>query len=156
MTINTPADPLVEALKPFADKWKSLRDPLPQHPFSVTVDAMACCQAAQALDHSSRVTPPADAWRVRDFADGWILFPTKPQARREARGTDRAVQPLYATPPAPDLEGVRAALSVIAAASRRSETMFGGKMSEITRVFENITRVSEQALATLQPKQEQR
>lgn len=53
-------------------------------------------------------TPPAEAvaWRVKDYAGGWILFPTKPQARREARGTDRAVQPLYATPPAPE-EGVK-------------------------------------------------
>ncbi|CAN7304234.1 hypothetical protein LJR164_001589 [Phenylobacterium sp. LjRoot164] len=37
------------------------------------------------------------------------------------------------------------ALNVVANASARSETMFGGRMSEVTRVFENITRVSRTA-----------
>lgn len=37
-------------------------------------------------------------------------------------------------------------LKVIARASQRSETMFGGKMSEVTQVFQHITRVSDQAL----------
>lgn len=46
------------------------------------------------------------------------------------------------------------ALSVIANASERSETMFGGKMSEVTRVFEHITRVSRQALSSSQGRHE--
>jgi hypothetical protein len=33
-------------------------------------------------------------------------------------------------------------LRIIARASQRSESMFGGRMSDVTRVFENITRVS--------------
>jgi hypothetical protein len=42
---------LRQALKPFADKWESLRDPLPQGPFSVTVLGMDCCLAYRALLH---------------------------------------------------------------------------------------------------------
>ncbi len=38
-------------------------------------------------------------------------------------------------------------LRVIANASERSETAFGGKMSDVTRVFEHITRVARAALA---------
>lgn len=49
-----------------------------------------------------------------------------------------------------EAEGARkdAALKVIGDAASRSEAMFGGKMSEVTRVFENITRVSRAALST--------
>jgi len=39
------------------------------------------------------------------------------------------------------------ALNVIARASERSEKLFGGSMSEVTRVFENITRVARAAIA---------
>lgn len=35
------------------------------------------------------------AWRVKDFADGWILFHTEAEARREAEGAGNLVQPLY-------------------------------------------------------------
>ena len=38
------------------------------------------------------------AWRVKDFADGWILFHTEAGARREAEGAGNLVQPLYASP----------------------------------------------------------
>lgn len=57
-------------------------------------------------------------------------------------------------PPAIAPAGVVEALSVIAAASERSETMFGGKMSEVTRVFQHITRVSREALASISPRAE--
>lgn len=40
----------IEALKPFADAWERLRDPLPQGPFNISIDAMACCRARAALD----------------------------------------------------------------------------------------------------------
>lgn len=46
------------------------------------------------------------------------------------------------------------ALSVIANASERSETMFGGKMSEVTQVFQHITRISRQALSSSQGRHE--
>lgn len=46
------------------------------------------------------------------------------------------------------LERQTEALNVIANASKRAEGMFGGSMSEVTRVFENITRVSLAALNT--------
>jgi hypothetical protein len=35
------------------------------------------------------------AWRVKDFADGWILCATEKQAQREARDCGNLVQPLY-------------------------------------------------------------
>ncbi|HEY3694107.1 hypothetical protein [Phenylobacterium sp.] len=35
------------------------------------------------------------AWRVKDFADGWILCHSEAQARREAEGAGNLVQPLY-------------------------------------------------------------
>ena len=37
------------ALVPFRQKWDALRDPLPQQPFTITVNAMLCCDAALAL-----------------------------------------------------------------------------------------------------------
>lgn len=56
-----------------------------------------------------------------------------------------------ASPPVSEREReLEGALRVIANASRRSETMFGGKMSDVTRVFVNITRVAESAI-TAQP-----
>lgn len=53
----------------------------------------------------------------------------------------------------PKYLGMLEALNVIANASQRSETMFGGKMSEVTRVFENITRVSRAAIAKSEGRQ---
>jgi len=35
------------------------------------------------------------AWRVKDFADGWILFHSEAEALREAEGAGNLVQPLY-------------------------------------------------------------
>jgi len=37
---------VVRALEPFAEAWERLRDPLPQRPFTVPVDANACARAA--------------------------------------------------------------------------------------------------------------
>lgn len=37
------------------------------------------------------------AWRVKDFADGWILCHSEAEARGEAEGAGNLVQPLYAT-----------------------------------------------------------
>lgn len=39
------------------------------------------------------------AWRVKDFADGWILFHDELGARLEAEGAGNLVQPLYTRPP---------------------------------------------------------
>ncbi len=38
-----------EALRPFAAAWRKLRDPLPQRPFTISIDANACAAAARAL-----------------------------------------------------------------------------------------------------------
>lgn len=45
------------------------------------------------------------------------------------------------------MEEMASALTVIGNASERSETMFGGKMSEIARVFQHMTRVARTALS---------
>jgi hypothetical protein len=40
------------------------------------------------------------AWRVKDFADGWILYDNQSEAEHDARHmADNLVQPLYAAPP---------------------------------------------------------
>lgn len=38
------------------------------------------------------------AWRVKDFADGWILFNDKARALREAADTGATLEPLYTRP----------------------------------------------------------
>lgn len=48
------------------------------------------------------------------------------------------------------LKTAEGALTVIGNASERSERMFGGSLSDVTLVFENITRVSRQALSSIQ------
>ena len=53
-------------------------------------------------------------------------------------------------------EGVlEGALVVISNASERSEAMFGGEMSDVTRVFQHITRVARTALSRTTPTQDQ-
>jgi len=37
----------------------------------------------------------AVAWRVKDFADGWILCHTEAEAGREAAGCGNLIQPLF-------------------------------------------------------------
>lgn len=41
---------------------------------------------------------PPVAWRVKDFADGWILCNTRQQAEKEAAGAGNLIEPLYAIP----------------------------------------------------------
>ena len=60
----------------------------------------------------NRRTPPAPAeavaWRVKDYADGWILFHHEAPARKSASARNGAlVQPLYTHPPQPDAPGWR-------------------------------------------------
>lgn len=45
---------------------------------------------AAALNESEPV-----AWRVKDFADGWILCHSFEEATREAAGAGNMIQPLY-------------------------------------------------------------
>lgn len=35
------------------------------------------------------------AWRVKDFADGWILFSDEARARHEVEMTGAKIEPLY-------------------------------------------------------------
>ena len=82
------------------------------------------------------------AWQVKDFADGWIDVPDEESARKlSSEQSGAAIRP---KPPAED--ELLKALGVIANASERSETMFGGKMSDVSRVFQNISRVARAAI----------
>lgn len=55
---------------------------------------------ARDVPASSAPTSPV-AWRVKDFADGWILCRTEGYARHLAEGAGNLVQPLYAGPQPP-------------------------------------------------------
>lgn len=50
-----------------------------------------------------------------------------------------------------EVERLRADLTVIQKASQTSERIFGGSMSEVTRVFQNITRVAGMHLSRTRP-----
>lgn len=65
-----------------------------------------------------------------------------------ARATEDGRQGAVARAAAAEARADRLAkdLTVIANASERSETMFGGKMSDVTRVFQHISRVARAAL----------
>lgn len=50
--------------------------------------------------------PEAVAWRVKDFADGWIYYNSADRAHLEAKTMSAGVvQPLYAAPPPPPVGG---------------------------------------------------
>ena len=53
-------------------------------------------QALAARPEPEGVEPVA--WRIKDFADGWILCHSKADAEREAAGAGNLIQPLYAGP----------------------------------------------------------
>lgn len=38
------------------------------------------------------------AWRVKDYADGWVLYHSEERARRAAEQSDALLEPLYASP----------------------------------------------------------
>ena len=56
--------------------------------------------AIAALEREAKAEPVA--WRVRDYGDGWIYTLKDPQRYHEETGA--VVQPLYASPPAPESE----------------------------------------------------
>jgi len=55
-------------------------------------------RAVLAAAFASSQKPEPVAWRVKDFADGWILCHSEAQAKREAESGGNLVQPLYAAP----------------------------------------------------------
>lgn len=55
-----------------------------------------------------------------------------------------------ATSQAEEIKALKADLTVIRNASQTSERIFGGSMSEVTRVFQNITRVARMHLSRTQ------
>lgn len=93
------------------------------------------------------------AWRYRWPINGamtsWQLSDTDP--RVDKYPVDRCYPgcEVEALVPEHKLQEALEALNVIARASERSETMFGGKMSDVTRVFQNISRVARQALQSV-------
>ncbi len=50
------------------------------------------------------------AWRVKDFADGWILCHTLKQAKREADGAGNLIEPLFL---GGDLVGTKEAAKIL-------------------------------------------
>ena len=55
------------------------------------------------------------AWRVKDFADGWIVFDNKARAEEEAMATGALIQPLFASePPVTADEGWRPSKEAVA------------------------------------------
>lgn len=62
------------------------------------------------------------AWRVKDFADGWVLCRTEDEARHLAEGAGNLVQALYATvPPVPIADQVEVRTALINAADTLEE-----------------------------------
>ena len=51
---------------------------------------------------SATPMPEPVAWRVKDYADGWMLAHTLAQAKGQA-GNGNLIQPLYTTPPAREI-----------------------------------------------------
>jgi hypothetical protein len=45
------------------------------------------------------------AWRVKDYADGWIVFASEVDARLEAKQTGALLEPLYSAPPMATMAG---------------------------------------------------
>lgn len=65
------------------------------------------------------------AWRVHDWADGWILFNNEARAKHEAENSTGVIQPLYASPRPEAVEDAvkaeRERCARIAEADRRGE-----------------------------------
>lgn len=172
MTTNTPTDPLVEALKPFA----AAADGVEGSHSSVLSDDICCIgylplryyrAARSALETRSRPVP-AEAvepdcpikinderrWLARKLMDSKL-------SDKEAFGIvayhpdikDHWSNAAPATPPAPDLEGVMAALEFYADPMSHKWTQMSEPRSAMS---EDFGKRASQALATLQSKQEQR
>ena len=71
-----------------------------------TGDAWDNCEGSCPMPMSPHYTPAPEgeavAWRVKDYADGWILFHHEAPARASGEARNGAlVQPLYASPVVP-------------------------------------------------------
>ncbi len=53
------------------------------------------CGAPRRCPRPVRLSTRPVAWRVKDFADGWIFFQDEAAANREAEQTGAAMQGLY-------------------------------------------------------------
>lgn len=74
------------------------------------------------------------AWRVKDFADGWLLCRTEDEARRLAEGAGNLVQALYASPPDPTAAEVEEAVHDLLMLASRMETMIRGTTIEAAKL----------------------
>lgn len=76
--------------------------------------------------------------------------PTRDMMVREMRTRADALETVLAAlrSPDPEVDRLKSTMLVIANASEKSETMFGGKMSDVTRVFQHISRVARAALSS--------
>ena len=61
-----------------------------------TLGAGALAEALMPFIRSALVEPEPVAWRVRDYADGWIIFKNFEAAKRTADDGGALIEPLYA------------------------------------------------------------
>lgn len=69
----------------------------------------AAIEAAIAALAAAEAVEPV-AWRVHDWADGWILFDNEARAKHEADNSTGVIQPLFASPPSEASRDERALL----------------------------------------------
>ena len=90
-----------------------------------------------ALDEGEKYRKPV-AWRVKDFADGWIVFDTERSAQRYAEGAGNLVQPLYAYINSPHI--IEEMAAQIASLKYQLESVRG----EMRERCANVTDMAEQ------------
>lgn len=83
-------DALIEAMARAIGRLDGIPDEL----WSTSVPHATAALAAIRKTHAVLEAKPS-AWRVKDYADGWIFFKTEQGARFVASQTDALIQPLY-------------------------------------------------------------
>lgn len=99
--------------------WYAGAKPEDSHAMRASFEATDAILAAQA---STRQAAVPVAWRVKDFADGWIVFGSEAEALAEVAQTGAAMEELYAAPPR------QAAEQALALAPTQALARFARKM----------------------------
>lgn len=93
---------LIERLRLEARELYALEN---AHGCASDLHSYASWHAATALEAADKAEQTPVAWRVKDFADGWVLFRNEAAAKHEAFVSSALIQPLYLAAPAPDVRG---------------------------------------------------
>lgn len=117
--------------------------------FTNTLDGYTLAASREIADVVAEIYGPQAAKRIEELEAEVALWKQALAAAQNADAEAANVLISRALKAEHQRDEAVGALTVIANASERSETMFGGKMSEITRVFQNITRVSRSALTSI-------